>query len=61
MITAMTKNMAKVSPIELAGLSTDEKPKKEFESYPILNASTFFEMDTGNLYWYDEDSEAWIK
>lgn len=47
--------------MELIGRSTDEKPIGEYEGYPIINASTFLEMDTGELYWFDEDAGSWIK
>ena len=50
----------KNTPIELFGLSTDTKPTGTYHGDPIVNASTFFEMDTGNLYWYDEDSSSWV-
>ena len=40
---------------EYYGLSTDQKP----ESPP--NASTFYEIDTGELYMYDAAGEKWVK
>ena len=40
---------------EYYGLSTDTKP----ESPP--NASTFYEMDTTELYMYDAESKKWVK
>lgn len=40
---------------EYYGLSADKKP----ESPP--NASTFYEMDTTDLYMYDAEREKWIK
>lgn len=61
MITVTKKNDAEIAPMELAGRSTDEKPVGEYGGYPIINASTFFEMDTGDLYWFDEDTGEWIK
>ena len=61
MITAMKKNNAVIDPLELAGKSTDQKPTKEFEGYPIVNGSSFFEMDSGELYWFDGDKKTWIK
>ena len=42
--------------MEYAGLSTDEKPIGG-----ILTGSTFLEVDTADVYFYDEDSESWIK
>lgn len=40
---------------EFAGLSTDEKPTEG-----QINASTFYEIDTGDVYAFDEDSKAWF-
>lgn len=45
--------------LELYGLSTDEKPVKEFEGTFIGNASTFYEMDTKKAYIYDEENHKW--
>lgn len=38
----------------LRGLSTDTKPTKD-----IPNGSSFLEMDTGNVYMWDEENEQW--
>ena len=40
---------------EYTGLSTDSKPA----SAP--NASSFFEFDTGKIFFYDADSSSWIE
>lgn len=45
--------------IKLAGNSGDTKPTKEYDRMKIANASTFFEMDTVRMYFYDKDSESW--
>lgn len=37
------------------GLSTDEKPKGV-----SLNGAIFYEMDTQNIYMYDEQNDRWI-
>ena len=42
--------------IGLSGLSADEKPTEE-----IPNGSTFREMDTGDIYYFDEENETWLK
>ena len=39
---------------KLAGLSTDEKPTEG-----LLTGSWFFEVDTGDVYAYDEEGEEW--
>ena len=43
---------------ELRGLSSDEKPKA-INNGSIENGSQFIEIDTGNIYLYDLDSESW--
>ena len=44
--------------VEIAGLSTDEKPT----SNSYATGSSFMEVDTGNVYLYDETSPgAWHK
>lgn len=39
----------------LIGLSTDEK-----ETAGLMNGSQFIEMDTGDVYYFDEESAQWI-
>lgn len=43
---------------ELRGLSTDTKPT-EIETDLIENGSVFIEIDTGDVYIYDQDNEEW--
>ena len=38
------------------GLSTDAKP-----TVNVPNASTFYEMDTQDLYFYDKEHSVWLK
>lgn len=40
-------------PADYRGLSTDTKPEK------APNGSTFIEMDTGEAFFFDADSEQW--
>lgn len=40
------------------GLSGDEKPVNAHEGMPIANGSTFLEMDTMGVSFYDESSGA---
>lgn len=40
----------------LRGLQKDEKPVNS----TMGNGSTFYEMDTGKLYFYDEENATWI-
>ena len=41
---------------EFAGLSTDTKPTAQ-----VSTGSTFLEVDTGDVYLFDETSESWSK
>lgn len=42
--------------VEIAGLSTDSPKPTGFAT-----GSVFFEVDTGDAYFYDEESGTWIK
>ena len=45
--------------LDLRGLSTDTKPLKK--DYKLLgNGSTFLEMDTAQLWMYDEQNDRWL-
>jgi len=44
--------------VELRGLSTDTKPT-EINGKTIDNGSTFIEIDTGKIYFYDLENEEW--
>lgn len=46
---------------DLVGLSTDAKPTTEIEGFGIINGSTFFEMDTGNAFMFDEQNARWYQ
>lgn len=46
--------------IPLSGLSTDTKPTVTFRGMGIANASSFMELDTKKLYFYDEDADNWV-
>jgi|P827metagenome_2_1110787.scaffolds.fasta_scaffold02940_13 hypothetical protein len=45
---------------EFNGLSGDTKPTVTFEGAKIANGSTFMEMDTKTLYFYDAENNAWV-
>lgn len=46
--------------LEFKGLSTDTKPTLEYEGLEIKNGSSFFEMDTQDVYFYDGGSNTWL-
>ena len=43
-----------------SGLSSDTKPTGTYEDMKIANASSFFEIDTQELKFYDEEGETWV-
>lgn len=45
--------------VELRGLSTDEKPTTLTTGGTIENGSVFIEIDTGNVYLYNEEGTEW--
>lgn len=42
------------------GLSTDTKPVERYEKLKIANGSSFMEIDTKSLKFYDEEGEQWV-
>ena len=42
------------------GLSTDTKPTGTYGGVEIENGSSFLEMDTKDLTFYDEASSSWV-
>lgn len=47
--------------LSFKGLSTDTKPTENYDSLAITNGSTFFEMDTQEVYFYDGDTDTWLE
>ena len=45
---------------EYTCLSTDTKPTYANSGKEIPNGSICFEMDSGNIYFYDVDSDDWL-
>lgn len=45
--------------LSLSGLSTDTKPTQTFNGLKITNGSSFMEIDTQNVYFYDEENHIW--
>ena len=46
---------------DICGLSSDPKPFPNFGKRMIANGSSFIEMDTGSLYFFDEDGQNWLE
>ena len=51
-------NGEKIALLELAGLSTDEKPT-EMGTTKIDNGSVLIEMDTQKIFFFDAENEEW--
>lgn len=60
MITANTNYSDGTPRYDFMGKSTDTKPTVSFNGKPIKNGSTFFEMDTKTVFFYDEDTDTWL-
>lgn len=60
MVTSMNEDVYQ-KPMALAGKSTDEKPIGLWNGLPISNASTFYVIDKGMVYMYDEEAAQWIE
>ena len=45
--------------VDLMGLSGDEKPSS-INGGDIINGSSFIEMDTQEIYFYDEENSEWV-
>lgn len=45
---------------QFKGLSSDTKPMPAYDAREIANGSTFLEMDTMSVYFYDEASRSWL-
>lgn len=58
MVTLSMDNTSNELPFK--GKSTDTKPKVTWKGQKITNGSTFFEMDTQEVFFYDEDQEDWL-
>lgn len=48
-------------PLRLYGLSTDTKPVESTDRMPLVNGSTFYEIDTKFLYMWDQENSTWVK
>lgn len=51
----MMTSIRGTNPTEWLGLSTDDKSSIDIP----MNGSTFFEWDTGKIYFYNSDTNSW--
>lgn len=47
--------------LSFKGLSTDTKPTVKYDDLKIINGSTFFEMDTQQVFFYNGDTDDWLE
>lgn len=47
--------------LSFKGLSTDTKPTVKYDDLAIINGSTFFEMDTQQVFFYDGATDDWLE
>lgn len=47
--------------LSFKGLSTDTKPTVNYDDLEIINGSSFFEMDTQQVYFYDGATDSWLE
>ncbi len=59
MITVTSPQTAEQT-LSITGKSSDTKPTISYNGLTIKNGSTFYEMDTGNIYMYDEEAKTWL-
>lgn len=52
----MINYIYRAMPDSFGGLSTDTKPTTD-----VPNGSTFYEIDTSDLYMYDLENDTWVK
>ena len=46
---------------EFYGKSTDTKPTVDKNGQPLVNGSVFVEIDTSEVYFYDEATQTWLQ
>ncbi|MBR1477430.1 MAG: hypothetical protein IJ608_05655 [Lachnospiraceae bacterium] len=60
MITYDKSEMAmRDKPFSFKGKSTDTKPTGSYDGIEILNGSSFLEIDTKAIFFYDKENESW--
>lgn len=57
-MVTLTKNTQE-NLFSFKGLSTDTKPTDKFQGLEIPNGSSFLEIDTQNMVFYDAENKTW--
>lgn len=57
-MVTITKNTQE-NILSFKGLSTDTKPVETFQGLEIPNGSSFLEIDTQNMVFYDAENKTW--
>lgn len=58
-IEVKNKSIDGTAVFELRGKSSDAKPIGFYNEALVGNGSTFLEMDTGNVFMFDEENQKW--
>lgn len=56
----VVKQIGMDAELALKGKSTDTKPTVSHDGYNIMNGSSFFEMDTQEVVFYDGSANDWF-
>ena len=56
----VNKQIGNEAELAFKGLASDTKPTGTYDGYDLMNGSSFFEMDTQDVYFYDGDTDSWL-
>lgn len=56
----VNKQIGNEAELSFKGLSTDTKPINTHDGYDLMNGSSFFEMDTQDVYFYNGTTDTWL-
>lgn len=54
------KQIGNKAELAFKGRVADSKPTGTYDGYDLMNGSSFFEMDTQDVYFYDGDTDSWL-
>jgi hypothetical protein len=56
----VNKQIGNEAELAFKGLAADTKPTGTYDGYDLMNGSSFFEMDTQNVKFYDAENDVWV-
>ena len=56
----VNKQIGNEAELAFKGLATDTKPTGSYDGYNLMNGSSFFEMDTQDVYFYNGATDSWL-